>query len=266
MRGNEESMSTPISHSDALPVEVDASVAVRDTADGLVFEVLSGLYGRDLTAIGLTPRRHHQVVSGLAASRAIGQPAAAVYLAVKQLLSDEQPALLSRLDERQEALFDVFADVLDEVLGAAQLQRLVALHTARLAFSSRYLVRLLHDAGSEEDLAPREDEQPDARLRRMLGGIADATTSLEEVLGRRHAAVTARVGLPAWDLQDEHAWREHQASTPEAVARVEGELVAVLRPWLVHIADLECLVKEERMVAETRLRAWGTATAPLPRS
>lgn len=263
-------MSIPISDDDALPVEVDATIAVRDTSDGFVFALLAGLYGRDLDVLGLTSKRHHKIVSALATAREVSQPAAAVYLAVKRVPLEEQPAVLSRLDPSQESLFDVFADVLDEVFDASQLQRLVALHAGRLAFSSPHGSRLLEGVGTPADLAPTDAERPDARLQRMLDAVADTTGSLMDVLGRRHAAVTARVGLPAWDLHDEHAWRRNQASTPDAVALVETELAQVLRPWLVQASDLPCLLEPERERLQERLTDWVApamqATEPLQRA
>lgn len=241
-----------------------ASPVLRETADVLVLELMSAAMGRDLSSRGLPPWRHESLVGGLLATREVADRATRLYLEVKRHPAAEQPAVLTRLDPSGEQLFDVYADVLDELCGGAPLQHLVAGGVARVAFSSRFAARLVRDAAEGGDLALAAEEQPDARLQRVLESMESATTPLDDVLGPRMAQVAARVGLPPWDLHDEHAWFHHQGLHAEAVAVVEAELAQVVRPWLVHVADLPCLVGEELAQVGAGVRAWLEPTGPHP--
>lgn len=247
---------------------VDARVVVSDTADGFVLRLLAGLGGHDLGALGVSPVTHQQLVTSLAESRAACHSGAGIYLAVKAVPAAEQPALLSGLAPGDEGHFDLFADVLDEVCGASQLQRLVALHAARLAFSSPLAERLAEaaDAPSDlEDVLPLDSlERPDIRIRRLLDGVVDSPAPLADVLARRHQVVAAQVGVPAWDLNDEPSWRRNQAAHPEAVKVVEAELAHVLRPWLVHASDLPCLLDDALAEVRDRLAAWADRAVSVP--
>ncbi len=239
----------------------------EETSDGAVLSVLLRMYDGDVRRVGLTPAVHHELVRDQLATGRVAQEATAIYLAIKRHPPDEQPLLLSLLDSSFERYYEVLAEVLDEVCGASRLQRLVAWSAARLAFGSRFGLRLVAELadtspeqGADQGLAltPEPSEQPDARLQRLLE-VVSATDALDELLGQRHPHACARVGLPAWDLHDEHAWQRLEGHPPEVVELVEQELGQALRKWWVEAADLPVLTADEQRALRQDLATLGAA-------
>ena len=157
--------------------------------------LLLRMYGRELAPLGVSPVRHHEILRALLATSRTAQQATATYLSIKRHAADEQPGVLMALSEDHEAYYDVLADVLDERLGASVVQHLVAWNAAIVAFSSRYMARFLSGLQDGEDLAPQPDEQPDARLQRVLDQIDAHAAALDGWLAERHAGICSRVAL-----------------------------------------------------------------------
>ena len=202
------------------------------TPDGMAHRFMVALlvYGGEFPGRSVLQASYDRIASN--SSRA--HEAAAHYLTIKQLPDKIQPTAFRSLKDEHKRRFRDLGDVIDAQCESVTLQTIVANSMAGLAFSSRFISRLPGiDLATPIELA--QEEQPTHRLLMITDALGPAAfADMISHLSGEHAAACQRLGIPAWDITSEAAWRENIHHCWD----VSGAIDDATRTWLERACGL----------------------------
>lgn len=213
-------------------------------------------YFRSFRQPWVTPR-HHAWAEGwtrlLMDESQVAHEAAATYLSITTLRTEEQAAVIRDLAPEYRRYYHIFATPLDAIVRSTFVRYAIGQKIAALAFHSPLLRRV----AAQRMTAPRSlsaDDSPNARLTRLLALFQPiALQSLMQAVVADLVVVAAVEGHDQFDANNESAWL---AASPELRVRLDFALEECIHAWLnKQECDLSVIDPEEARALVPRLIA-----------
>lgn len=218
-------------------------------------------------------------LDGIADQSRFAHEVAATYLSIKQQPDAVQWLLAAELVRRYWLYYEYLFDLIDIRCQSPTLQLVIGNNIVQAAFSSRFITRLA-DLDIETPFELARDEQPDSRLRQIVGALErpGVFDDLLAALVARHAGTCRKAGSDNWDITSETQWAQNIGDMGD-FSRVTGPLAEEAEAWifascgLPRVAPQEARtavhrvmeqlsrygVPEERVAYFNNQREWGTA-------